>query len=92
MSREVAPAVELALQQFQTLEGRLPPIHPLFSLPLWAKPTAFSNLGNIIIRGSRVVEVVAHSEGKEARKLEGFAEFRGETHHQRKFGNLHSST
>ena len=26
-------------------------------------------------------EVVEHSEGKEARKLEGFAEFRGETHH-----------
>ena len=30
--------------------------------------------------GSRVIEVVEHSEGKDALKLEGFAEFRGETH------------
>ena len=40
-----------------------------------------SKLGNIIIRVSRVVEVITHSEGKEARKLEALnipgREFRG---------------
>ena len=56
---------------FRGVGGFLPPVHPLFSLPSWVPPKALSKLGNIIIRVSRVVEVIAHSEGKEARKLEG---------------------
>ena len=32
----------------RTLEGRLPPIHPLNPLPSWAQPKAFTNLGNNI--------------------------------------------
>ena len=41
----------------------LAPIHPKNSLPIWARPKAFLNLGNDIINGinggSRVVVVVA---------------------------------
>ena len=48
------------------------------SLPSWAQPKALPNLGNI--RNDEISRerlVVVHSEGKEARKLEDFAEFRG---------------
>ena len=45
--------------------GLLEPVHPLFSLPLWAQPNAFSNLGNVVFtgtnRGSRVIEVIAQA-------------------------------
>ena len=50
----------------------------MFSLPLWAPPKALSDLGNIRNDDiSREKLVIGHSEGKEARKLEGFGEFRG---------------
>ena len=46
-------------------------------LPSWAQPKALLNLGNTSNEDiSRERLVVVHSEGKEARKLEGFAEFR----------------
>ena len=35
------------LQQFHGVGGFLLPVHPLFSLPLWAPPKALSKLGNI---------------------------------------------
>ena len=41
------------------------------SLPSWAQPIAFPKLGNFRIgETSRIFLVIAHSEGKEARKLE----------------------
>ena len=66
-------------QQFRGVGGFPPPIHPSFSLPLWAPPKALSNLGNVVFKDlsgvSRVVVVAEHSEGKEARKLEGSQSF-----------------
>ena len=50
----------------------------MIRLPSWAQPKALSNLGNTRNDDtSREKLVVVHSEGKEARKLEGFGEFRG---------------
>ena len=61
------------LQQFRGVGGFLEPVHPLFSLPLWAPPKALSKLGNIRNGDiSREIPVIAHSKGKEARKLEDF--------------------
>ena len=61
--------------------GFLLPIHPLNSLPIWARPKASSDLGNDIFKdtngGSRVIEVVAHSEREEACKLEVLTELQG---------------
>ena len=55
--------MELAIQQLRSLEGFLAPLHPLNLLPIWARPKAFSNLGNDVINGinggSQVVVVVA---------------------------------
>ena len=48
------------------------------SLPSWAQPKALLNFGNTSNDDiSRERLVIVHSKGKEARKLEGFAEFRG---------------
>ena len=48
------------------------------SLPSWVQPKALPDLGNVRNGDiSRERLVVVHSEGKEARKLEDFAEFRG---------------
>ena len=62
--------------------GFLLPVHPLFSLPLWASPKPLPKLGNIRNHDiSRIFPVIAHSKGKEARKLEALSipgrEFRG---------------
>ena len=68
----------MQFQQLRSLERFCAPIQPLSLLPPWAQPKALSNLGNISNDDiSRENLVVIHSEGKEARKLEGFAEFRG---------------
>ena len=59
------------LQQFHGVGGFLLPVHPLFSLPLWAPPKALSKLGNIRNGDiSREKLVTAHSKGEEARKLD----------------------
>ena len=56
----------------------LPTFHPWFSLALWAPPKPSSKLGNIRNHDlSRIFPVTAHSEGKEAQKLDTFGEFRG---------------
>ena len=73
------------LQQFHGVGGFLLPVHPLFSLPLWAPPKPLAKLGNIRNHDtSRIFPVIAHSKGKEARKLEALSipgrEYRGKTH------------
>ena len=65
--------MELGLQYFRDVWVFLPPIHPVYSLPLWVPPKALSKLGNIRNGDiSREIPVIAHSKGKEARKLEDF--------------------
>ena len=48
-------------QYFHGVGGFPPPIHPWFSLPLWEPPKALPKLGKIIIRVSRVVEVITQA-------------------------------
>ena len=66
-------------EQFQPFRGvgGLPlPAHPIYSFLFWAGAMHFSKLGNIRTRDtSRIFPVTAHSEGKEARKLDTFGEF-----------------
>ena len=65
-------------QQFRGVGGFHPTFHPWFSLSLWAPLKALSEVRNIRNSDtSRIFLVTAHSEGKEARKLDAFGEFRG---------------
>ena len=65
-------------QPFCSVGGFPPSFHPWFSLSLWAPLKALSKVGNIRNSDtSRIFPVTAHSEGKEAQKLDTFGEFRG---------------
>ena len=65
-------------QPFRSVGGFPPSFRPWFSLSLWAPLKALSKVGNIRNSNtSRIFPVTAHSEGKEARKLDTFGEFRG---------------
>ena len=66
------------LQQFHGVGGFLLPVHPLFSLPLWAPPKPLAKLGDIRNHDiSRICPVIEHSKVKESQKLEDFGEFQG---------------